>query len=197
MEVDTWHAAKLRLTGILFPMGFVALVRTGSPDRPVPFDRRSPSPRPLARHLGIHGHKAGAGKSLEKSEKRAVHAARNGPSADRQYWQRFELGIQGLKNWGRNWSRKVRETRSSSSRKRPEPAAHPCRGPGGQAGDEHGGSPWFKGTRGRGRTLCGTNIRFYKIRSHQYWTGVRFRLVEVSEVSAAINGRAGLATFLS
>jgi len=55
MEVDTWHAAKLRLTGILFPIGFVALVRTGSPDRPVPFDRRSPSPRPLARHLGIHG----------------------------------------------------------------------------------------------------------------------------------------------
>src|SRR5271157_3587515 len=158
MEVDTWHAAKLRLTGILFPIGFVALVRTGSPDRPVPFDRRSPSPRPLARHLGIHGHKAGAGKSLEKSEKRAVQAARNGPSADRRYWQRFELGIQGLKNWGRNWSRKVRETRSSRSQKRSEPAAHPCRGPGGQAGDEHGGPAWFKGTRGTGHPLCDTNV---------------------------------------
>src|SRR5208282_119640 len=150
MGVYTWHAAKLRLTGILFPIGFVAMVRAGSPDRPVPYDRWSPSARPPARHLGIQGLKAGAGKSLEKSEKRAVQAARNGPSADRQYWQRFELGIQGLKNWGRNWSRKVRETRSSSSRKRPEPAAHPCRGPGGQAGDEHGGSPSFKGTRGRG-----------------------------------------------
>jgi len=51
----TVHAAKLRLTGILFPIGFVAVVRAGSPDRPVSFDRRSPSPRPLARHLGIHG----------------------------------------------------------------------------------------------------------------------------------------------
>jgi len=49
----------------------------------------------------------------------------------------------------RTWSRKVRETRSSSSQKRSEPAAHPCRGPGGQAADEHGGPPWFKGTRGR------------------------------------------------
>src|SRR5208337_1542173 len=95
-----WHAAKLRLTGILFPIGFVALVRTGSPDRPVPCDRRSPSPRPLARHPGIHGLKAGAGKSLEKSEKRAVQTDRNGPSKDRQYWPRIELGIQGLKNWG-------------------------------------------------------------------------------------------------
>ena len=54
---------------------------------------------------------------------------------------RAELGIHGLKSWGRNLSRKVRETRSSSSQKRPEPAAHPCRGPGGQAGDEHGGPP--------------------------------------------------------
>ncbi len=155
MGVYTWHAAKLRLTGILFPIGFVALVRAGSPDRPVPSDRRSPSPRSLARHLGIHGLKAGAGKSLEKSERRAVQAARNGPSANRQCWQRFELGIQGLKNWGRNWSRKVRETRSSSSRKRPEPAAHPCRGPGGQAGDEHGGSPWFKGGVEPGRAPAG------------------------------------------
>ena len=29
-------------------------------------------------------------------------------------------GIHGLRSWGRNWSRKVRETPSSSSRKRPE-----------------------------------------------------------------------------
>ena len=90
------HAAKLRLTGILFPIGFVAVVRAGSSDRPVPFDRRSPSPRPLARHLGIHGLKAGAGKSLEKSEKRAVQPARNALSEDRKCWQRVELGIHGL-----------------------------------------------------------------------------------------------------
>src|SRR5271157_1796880 len=97
----------------------------------------------------------------------------------------------------RKMSRNVEKTRSSRSQKRSEPAAHPCRGPGGPAGDKHGRSPWFKGTRGRGRTLCGTKISFYKILSHQYWTGVRFRLVEVSEVSAAINARAGLPTFLS
>ena len=56
----------------------------------------------------------------KKSEKRGVHAARNGPSADSKCWQRIELGIHGLKSWDRNWSRKVRETRSSSSQKGPE-----------------------------------------------------------------------------
>ncbi len=44
----------------------------------------------------IHGLKAGAGKSLEKSEKRGVQAVRNVPSEDRQYRQRFELDIHGL-----------------------------------------------------------------------------------------------------
>ena len=33
---------------------------------------------------------------------------------------RAELGIHGLKSWGRKKSRKVRETRSSHSQKRPE-----------------------------------------------------------------------------
>src|SRR5208337_4541697 len=56
-------------------------------------------------------------------EKRGVHAARNGPSEDTKCWQRVELGIHGLKSWGRNWSRKVRETRSSSSQQRPERSA--------------------------------------------------------------------------
>ena len=137
----------------------------------------SSGPPPLPRaELGIHGLESWPGKSPEKSEKRGVHAARNAPSEDRKCWERLELGIQDLKSWGRNWSRKVRETRSTSSQKRSEPAAHPCRGPGGHAGAKRGGPPWFKGTRGRGRTLCGTNISFYKIRSHQYWTGDRFRL---------------------
>ncbi len=108
---------------------------------------------------------------LRNVEIRGVHAAGNGPSSDRKYWQRLELeihglnrwtvkclenaefeqtkrpergqkcwqrlelSIHGLKSWGRNWSRKVRETRSSNRQKRSEPAAHPCRGPGGQAGD--------------------------------------------------------------
>ena len=37
--------------------------------------------------------------------------------------QWVELGIHGLISWGRNWNRKVREMCSSSSQKRPEPAA--------------------------------------------------------------------------
>ena len=76
-----------------------------------------------AAELGIHGLKAWAATGLGKSEKRGVQAARNAPSEDRKCWPRFELGIHGLKSLGRNWSRKVRETRSSSSQKRSEPAA--------------------------------------------------------------------------
>src|SRR5208282_2312440 len=67
---------------------------------------------------------------------------------------------------GRNLSRKVRETRSSSRQKRSQPAAHPCRGPGGQAGDEHGGPPWFEGACRRGHPLCGTNLSLCKIHFH-------------------------------
>ena len=85
--------------------------------------------------LGIHGQKAGAATGLEKSEKRGVQAARNGPRRGPEVLaSRIELGIRGLKSWGRNWSRKVRETRSSSSQKRSEPAAMR-----GQGGNEHGG----------------------------------------------------------
>src|SRR5271157_1878415 len=40
-------------------------------------------------------------------------AARNAPSEDGECWQRVELGIHGLRSWGRNWSRKVRETWNS------------------------------------------------------------------------------------
>jgi hypothetical protein len=47
---------------------------------------------------------AGAATGLEKSEKHGVQAARNGPSEDSKYWQRVELGIHGLRSWGRNWS---------------------------------------------------------------------------------------------
>ena len=64
-------------------------------------DRRGPPSMPRA-ELGIHGLNRWAVKSREKSEKRAVHAAGNGPSANRKCWQRIELGIHGLKSWGRN-----------------------------------------------------------------------------------------------
>src|SRR5271157_535210 len=57
-----------------------------------------------------------AATGLEKSENRGVQAARNAPSEDRKCWQRVELGIHGPRSWGRNWSRKVRETQSSGGR---------------------------------------------------------------------------------
>jgi len=40
-------------------------------------------------------------------------AARNAPSEDGKCWQRVELGLHGLRSWGRNWSGKVRETWNS------------------------------------------------------------------------------------
>ena len=77
-------------------------------------DRRGPPSMPRA-ELGIHGLNRYAVNCLEMSRKRGVHAARNRPSEDGKCWQRIELGIHGLKSWGRNWWRKVRETRSPFS----------------------------------------------------------------------------------
>ncbi len=127
-----------------------------SPDPPVLCDRVSPCLRPLACHPQTTGRPNGDRSSSTAS------VDRRGPPL----MLRAELGIHGLRSWGRNLSRKVRETRSSSSQKRSEPVAHPCRGPGGQAGDEHGGPPWFKGTRGRGYQLCDTNVSLYEIHFH-------------------------------
>jgi hypothetical protein len=50
---------------------------------------------------------------------------------------RAELGIHGLKSWVRNWSRKLRETRSSSSQRRSERSAEEVP---------------------KGHPLCGTNV---------------------------------------
>ncbi len=61
------------------------------------------------------------------------------------------VGYPWTEQMSRKLSRKVRETRSSSSQKRSEPAAHPCRGPGGQGGNEHGGVPWFSSREGSSR----------------------------------------------
>ncbi len=139
-----WHAAKLQLTDILFPIGFVTLLRAGSSDPPVICDRVSSCLRPLACHLhttgrpnadssfgttsvdrrgppsmpraelGIHGLNRWLVKCIEMSKKRGVQAAGNGLSEDRKCWQGIELGVSGLRSWGCNLSRKVRATRSSS-----------------------------------------------------------------------------------
>ncbi len=58
-------------------------------------NRRGSPTLPRA-ELGINGLKARAATGLEKSEKRGVQAARNGPSEDRKCWQRVELGTHGL-----------------------------------------------------------------------------------------------------
>src|SRR5271157_1690902 len=86
---------------------------------------RGPLSMPRA-ELGIHGLNRWAVNCLEMSRKRGVQAARNAPSEDRKCWQRVELGIHGLKSWNRNWSRKVRETRSSGGLQDPE-ASRPLR----------------------------------------------------------------------
>ena len=38
------------------------------------------------------------------------------------------------------------------------------------------------GKTGWGHPLCGTNVSLYRIHFHQYWTGVRLRLVEVFQI---------------
>src|SRR5271166_609079 len=65
----------------------------------------------VARRAGYPWPEQMARKMLRFVEKRGVHAARNGPSEDRKCWQRVELGIHGLKSWGRNWSRKAGRVR--------------------------------------------------------------------------------------
>ena len=77
----------------------------------------------------IHGLKAGAGKSLEKSEKRAVQAARNGPSEDRQYWQRVEPDIHSLNRWPVKCIEMSRKRRVQAARNGPSPPPTPAGGP--------------------------------------------------------------------
>ena len=91
-------------------------------------------PPSISRRVGYPQTEQMSRKRSRKVRETRSSYSRKRPERGQKCRQRLELGIQGLKNWGRNWSRKVRETRSSSSQKRSEPAAHPCRGPGGQAG---------------------------------------------------------------
>jgi|GEM_PF-5469638 len=58
------------------------------------------------------------------------------------------------------------------------------------AGSEFG--PNFPCKTGWGHPLCGTDVSLYNIHFHRYCTGVRFRLVEVPEVSAAHKAPVGL-----
>src|SRR5208337_3658860 len=51
------------------------------------------------------------------------------------------------------------------------------------------------GKTGWGHPPCSTNVSLWRIHFHRYWTGVRFRLVEISEVSAALNAPVGLPIF--
>ena len=51
---------------------------------------------PLPRRAGYPWTEQMDRKMLRNVEIRGVHAAENGPSSDRKYWQRLELGIRGL-----------------------------------------------------------------------------------------------------
>jgi hypothetical protein len=97
-------------------LGFHSRRPSKPPSRNVEHDRGEPpgSTALAARRARYPRPEQMARKMLRNVEIRGVHAARNGPSEDRKSWQHIELGIHGLRSWGRNWSRKVRETRSSS-----------------------------------------------------------------------------------
>src|SRR5271166_2114393 len=79
-----------------------------------------------ARRAGYPWTEQMARKMLRNVEKRGVHTAGNAPSEDRKCWQRLELGIHGPRSWGRNWSRKVRETRNSGGLQSHEGGRPPC-----------------------------------------------------------------------
>src|SRR5271157_2650677 len=113
ISAESPRSAAISLTGRL---GFHFRRPSKPPSRKlstIAVNRRRPPPLPRV-ELGIHGLNRWTVKCLEMSRKCGVHAARNGPSEDRKSWQHIEPDIHGLKSWGRNWSRKVRETRSSS-----------------------------------------------------------------------------------
>src|SRR5208282_695280 len=105
-------------------------------------------------------------------------------SADRRKcWQRVELGIHGLNKWTVKCLEMSRKRAVQAARNGPSPPPTPAGGPVAQPEISTADRLGSRERAGGGRTLCGTNISFYKILSHQYWTGVRFRLVEVSESS--------------
>ena len=168
------------------PLGFIALVRAGSPD---PAIRPPGGFQVTRRRSGTRS--ARVSWTRHSAERRSPRDAptvggwescgrggRGGQetTARTSYRQRLfvehDLGessgstVEVVRRAGYPWpeqmirkkSRKVRETRRSSSQKRSEPAAHPCRGPGGQGGNEHGGSPRFQGGVEPGRAPAGSDF---------------------------------------
>jgi hypothetical protein len=74
--------------------------------------------------LGINGLKARAASGLEKSEKRGVQAARNGPSEDGKCLQRVERRIHGLNRWAVNCLEMSRKRGVQAARN--GPSLPPC-----------------------------------------------------------------------
>src|SRR5271166_5674516 len=142
-----WHAAKLRLTHVSFPLGLITLVRAGPPDpavRPTggfqvtrrrsgtrsarvswtrhSAERRSPRDAPTVggwESCGRRGRgvrrplpEPATGRDCSSSTTSVNH--RGPPSMSRR------VRYQRTEQMGRKKSRKVRETRSLYSRKRPE-----------------------------------------------------------------------------
>jgi hypothetical protein len=81
-----WHAAKLRLSHVSFPLGFIALVRAAAPDLLIVCDRGPPCLRSLALHLETTGRpNADCSSSTTSVDRRG-----------RPSMPRAELGIHGL-----------------------------------------------------------------------------------------------------
>jgi len=117
-----------------------------------------------------------------QSEKRGVQAARNGPGEDGKWWQRIELGIQGLNRWAVNClemsgKRGVQAARNG-------PSLPPCLAKaemstadrlGSREGSSRAG--WRELLRAWGdervRSLSHRGAVSFKTHFHQYWTGVR------------------------
>ena len=135
-----WHAANFRLTRVFFPIGFVAVVRAAIDARMATAAMAANevlarvAERRVLRPAGFHRsyrQRLFVEHDLGKSSGSAVDAARR-------------AGYPWTEQIARKMLRNVEKTRSSSSPQRSEPAA--LRG---QGGNEHGGSPWFKGGSSR------------------------------------------------
>jgi hypothetical protein len=91
--------------------------------RPTLHAPRSPGSAPLAaRRAGYPWTEQMSRKKSRKVRETRSSYSRKRPELGQKCRQRLELGIHGLKSWGCNWSRKVREMRSSSLC-----SAHPAR----------------------------------------------------------------------
>ena len=132
ISAESPRSAAISLTGRL---GFHSRRPSKPPSRNVEHDRGEPpgSTALAARRAGYPWTEQMDRKMLRNVEIRGVHAAGNGPSSDRKYWQRLELGIHSLNRWTvkcLEMSRKHGvQTAGNGTRSPPTPAGGPVAKP--------------------------------------------------------------------